>query len=208
VLPEVPPPPARPEGFRGVRLRKIKRPGGTFWFDLQEIGRDGDGTWLHGPVGSPWGAPHDVGTLTVPVLVLLAADRPWAAWWVGDPADQRLEIDVCLPPETAAAGWQYIDLELDPVLHLSDERVEIEDWDEYDEACRAGWMSPADAQLAQTTAESCAEMLRHRREPWLGRGWQMLHRSTGDPMPGSAHRQGARGPQYSGGHPAGEDAFG
>jgi predicted RNA-binding protein associated with RNAse of E/G family len=107
-------------------------------------------------------------------VVLLATDRPWAAWWVGDPVDQRLEIDVCLPPELTEAGWQYVDLELDPVFHERDERVEIEDWDEYEEACRNGWMSPNDAELALTTAEYCVDVLRQRAEPWLGRGWQML----------------------------------
>ncbi|MDQ1631548.1 MAG: hypothetical protein QOC80_1520 [Frankiaceae bacterium] len=158
----------------GVRLCKIKRPGGVFWFDLQQVAQDPDGTWLRGPAGSPWGAPHDCGTLAVPVLVLLAADRPWVAWWVGDPADQRLEIDVCLSPEVTEAGWQYVDLELDPVLHERDWRVEIEDWDEYEQACGNGWMSADDAKLAQVTAERCAEVLRRRAEPWLWRGWQML----------------------------------
>jgi predicted RNA-binding protein associated with RNAse of E/G family len=107
-------------------------------------------------------------------VVLVAVGRPWAAWWVGDPADQRLEIDICLPLEATDVGWRYVDLELDPVLHRPGGRVEIEDWDEYEEARRNGWMSADDADLAQTTAERCAEVLRQGAEPWLGRGWQML----------------------------------
>ncbi|MFC6022095.1 DUF402 domain-containing protein [Plantactinospora solaniradicis] len=160
-----------------VRLHKVKRPGGVFWFDLHQIEQNSDGTWLRGPVGSPWGAPHDCGVLSVPVVVLLKVGRPWAAWWVGDPADQRLEIDVCLPPEVTEAGWRYVDLELDPVLHERDERVEIEDWDEYEEAYGNGWMTTDDATLARTTAERCAEVLRHGAEPWLSRGWQLLRQS-------------------------------
>jgi hypothetical protein len=159
-----------------VRLNKIKRPAGVFWYDLEQVAHDSDGTWLRGPIGSPWGAPHDCGTLSVPVVVLLAADRPWAAWWIGDPADQRLEIDVCRPPEATEGGWQYVDLELDPVLHEAGGRVEIEDWDEYEDACRNGWMNSDDAKPAQTTAERCAEILRNGAEPWLWRGWQMLRR--------------------------------
>ncbi|WP_084597900.1 DUF402 domain-containing protein [Micromonospora chokoriensis] len=159
---------------RSVRLSKIKRPGGVFWFDLELVGQDRDGTWLRGPVGSPRGAPHDSGTLSMPVIVLLTAGRPWVAWWVGDPTDRRLEIDVCLPPERTEAGWRYIDLELDPVLHERDLRVEIEDWDEYEQALRDGWMSPDDAKLAQSTAEDRAEALRCRDEPWQERGWQLL----------------------------------
>lgn len=157
-----------------VRVAKVKRPGGVFWFDLQPVVDDSDGVWLRGPVGSPWGAPHDCGTLPVPVVVLLASGRPWVAWWVGDPADRRLEIDVCLPPERTAAGWRYVDLELDPVLHERDSRVEIEDWDEYGTACRNGWMSVDDARLAYGAARDRAEALRRRDEPWQKRGWHML----------------------------------
>ncbi|MFC8616384.1 DUF402 domain-containing protein [Micromonospora purpureochromogenes] len=111
-------------------------------------------------------------------MVLLAAGRPWVAWWVGDPADRRLEIDVCLPPEGTEAGWRYIDLELDPVLHERDSRVEIEDWDEYEQACRNGWMSADDAKLAKSTAEDRAGALRRRDESWQERGWQMLSQQT------------------------------
>jgi predicted RNA-binding protein associated with RNAse of E/G family len=100
--------------------------------------------------------------------------RGCGAWWVGDPADRRLEIDVCLPPEGTDAGWRYVDLELDPVLHERDSRVEIEDWDEYEQACRNGWMSAEDAALARFTAEDRAGALRRRDEPWQERGWQML----------------------------------
>ncbi|MGC4893022.1 DUF402 domain-containing protein [Micromonospora sp. DT31] len=159
---------------RSVRLTKVKRPGGIFWYDLEPVRQDADGAWLRGLPGSPWGGPHDSGTLPVPVVVLLATGRPWVAWWVGDPADRRLEIDVCLPPEQTGAGWRYVDLELDPVLHERDSRVEIEDWDEYEQACRDGWMGADDAGLARSTAEDRAEALRRRDEPWQARGWQLL----------------------------------
>lgn len=156
-----------------VRLHKVKRPGGVYWYDLQRVRQDDDGTWLRGLVGSPWGAPHDSGGLSVPVVLLLAVGRPWVAWWVDDPADRRLEIDVCLPPVSTEAGWRYVDLELDPVLHVWDSRVEIEDWDEYEQACRNGWMSSDDAELARSTAQDRAEALRRRDEPWQERGWQL-----------------------------------
>ena len=161
-------------GFRSTRLSKVKRPGGIYWFDLEHVREDGDGTWLRGATGSRWGAPHASGTLPMPVVVLLMPGRPWVAWWVGDPADRRLEIDVCLPPERTEAGWTYVDLELDPVLHERDSRVEIEDRDEFEEACRLGWMSAAEAALAQATAEERAGALRRRDEPWQQRGWQEL----------------------------------
>ncbi|MBU2664739.1 DUF402 domain-containing protein [Actinoplanes bogorensis] len=157
-----------------MRLHKIKRPGGLYTFDFSTVAEDDDGTWLLAPIGSPWRAPHDSGRSTVPVVVLLATGRPWATWWVGDPADRRLEIDVCLPPTRIEEGWQYVDLELDPVLHRDGNRVEIEDWDEYDESIRTGNMTSDDAKLALVTAEGCAQLLRRRSEPWLERGWKLL----------------------------------
>lgn len=157
-----------------VRLCKVKRPGGVFWFDLEHVRQDRDGVWLRGPVGSPWGAPHGRGILPVPVVVLLAPGRPWVAWWVGDPVGRRLEIDVCVPPEVTEVGWQYVDLELDPVFHERDSRVEIEDWNEYHDARRSGWMSADEAELARSTAEDRAGALRRGDEPWQERGWQLL----------------------------------
>ncbi|GAB2578293.1 hypothetical protein Aab01nite_09910 [Paractinoplanes abujensis] len=157
-----------------VRLWKIKRPGGVHLFELRTVAEDAEGAWLAGPAGSPWVAPHDRGTSAMPVVVWLAEGRPWAAWWVGDPGDRRLEIDVCLPPEPVEDGWRYVDLELDPVLHLADGRVEIEDWDEYEESLLRGWMTADDGELARATAQACAEELRGPAKPWRERGWELL----------------------------------
>ncbi|MFC0004004.1 DUF402 domain-containing protein [Micromonospora siamensis] len=160
--------------MRRVRLFKVKRPGGVYWFDLEPFAEDADGTWLRGAAGSPWGGPDHHGVLSLSAVVLVAVGRPWAAWWVADPGDRRLEIDVCLPAERAGAGWRYVDLELDPVRHEQDSRVEIEDWDEYEVACREGWMSGDDGMLARAVAEERAEALRRREEPWQERGWRLL----------------------------------
>lgn len=159
---------------RTRRLDKIKRPRGLYWFELEEVAEDSHGTWLRAAPGSSWGAPHDVGHLPVTAVVLLSPDRPWVPWWVDDPTDRRLEIDVCLPPSRTAQGWRYMDLELDPVRHEADRRVEIENWDEYEEAVRGSWMSPADAALAESTAYACARMLSRPSEPWQVQGWEVL----------------------------------
>ncbi len=81
---------------------------------------------------------------------------------------------MCLPPEPIDDGWRYVDLELDPVLHLPDDRVEIEDWDEYHDACRSAQMSQEEATLARATAEQMAETLRHGGAGWLPLGWEFL----------------------------------
>lgn len=157
-----------------MRLDKVKRPGGLWWFDLRVVADDADGTWLIGDPGARWGAPHDTGEVPFPFVVLVAPDRPWATWWVAEPGDPRVEIDVCLPPERTERGWTYVDLELDPVLHVDEGRVEIEDWDEYDDAIRDGHMSVDDAELARATAEDLAGILRAGDAPWLARGWDLL----------------------------------
>jgi hypothetical protein len=158
------------------QLRKIKRPGGLYRFELEPAGQDADGCWLRGRVGAPWQAPHDRGGLSMPVVLLLAPGRPWVAWWVAEPGDPRLEIDICLPPEQVPDGWRYVDLELDPVRHETDGRVEIEDWDEYAESLAAGWMSAADGELARATAEDLAQRLRTGTGDWQRRGWELLGR--------------------------------
>jgi hypothetical protein len=163
-----------------VRLDKVKRPGGTFSFELSAAGADRHGTWLFGPTDALWTSPHDQGVLPFDVLVLLAPDRPWVTWWVDDPADRRVEIDVCRPPEPTDQGWRYVDLELDPIRH-EDGRVEIEDEDELAEAREQGWMSADDAELAVQVAEQTAQALRDRIEPWGAEGWRRLGAARADP---------------------------
>jgi hypothetical protein len=159
-----------------VRLDKIKRPGGVFEFDMQVALNDAEGTWLFYPVGCTWRAPHDSGTMPFNAIVLVAPGQPFVTWWVDDPSDRRIEIDVCLPPIESASGWSFIDLELDPVRHEADGRVEIEDLDEFHEAVARGWMSSDDAAVAKATAERMAAALAQRTEPWGDQGWEQLRR--------------------------------
>jgi len=110
----------------------------------------------------------------VDCLLLLRPDRYWVAVWVDDPEDRRLEIDVCLPPQQESDGWSYIDLELDPVRHESGE-IEIEDRDEFDDACRNGWISADDARIASDTAAAMELALIERTEPFGEEGWRRLN---------------------------------
>jgi hypothetical protein len=156
-----------------VKLTKIKRPAGAGHFVVEALMEDEFGVWLYVPTGSAWEAPHDTGKLPFDVLTLIQPDRHWVTWWVDDPADRRLEIDVCLPPQREPEGWSYIDLELDPVRH-EDGRIEILDRDEFDVACREGWIESEDAETALAAATAMELALRSRQEPWGDEGWRRL----------------------------------
>ena len=114
------------------------------------------------------------GTLLFDLLLLLSAERCWVAKWVDDPIDNRLEIDICLPPKREHDGWSYIDLELDPVRH-KDGTIEIQDRDEFAFACRDGWITPEQAVMANTTAVAMTDALRKRDEPLGNEGWRRLY---------------------------------
>ena len=159
-----------------MQVRKVKRPGGDFTFTVQPLVEDEHGQWVYGPIGSPWTAPHDSGTLPVDVIALFDPDHWFVTWWVDRPGDRRVEIDISLPPERTTAGWTYVDLELDPIRH-EDGTVEVEDHDEYEDACRNGWISPEHAAIALETAQRMADRLRAREEPWGDEGWRRLTRA-------------------------------
>lgn len=156
-----------------MKLTKIKRPAGPGHFVVEALLENEFGVWVYAPTGSDWVAPHDTGKLPFDALALIHPDRFWVTWWVDDPLDRRLEIDVCLPPQRDPDGWSYIDLELDPVRH-EDGRVEILDRDEFDAACRSGWIDAADAERALAAATFMEVALRNRQEPWGDEGWRRL----------------------------------
>ena len=156
-----------------LKLRKIKRPAGIFTFDVQPLVEDAFGVWLYALRGSNWEAPHATGELPFDVLILLSPERCWVALWVDDPADKRLEIDICIAPERDNNGWSYVDLELDPIRHEGG-IIEIEDGDEFEAACRNGWISSKDAEMAEATALVMEAALRRRDSPLGEEGWRRL----------------------------------
>lgn len=165
---------------RRVRIDKVKRPGGIFEFDMEVVAEDDDGIWLAYMTGASWRAPHDRGTMPFNAIVLLRLADPFVTWWVDDPADRRVEIDVCLPPLATTDGWSFVDLELDPVRHELTGVIEIEDLDEFEAACAAGWISESEAEIARATARRMATALERREEPWGDAGWRRLQGLLGD----------------------------
>src|SRR5262245_59662969 len=139
---------------------------------MQPLGIDGFWERLFGPMGSPWNAPHDEGTLPFDVVMLVHPQR-WAVTWWNDAANRYVGVDVCLPPVRTDDGWSYVDLELDVIRHSSGV-VEIEDEDEFEAACTVGWIASPDAEVALATATAMADRLRAHEEPWGDEGWQRL----------------------------------
>lgn len=158
-----------------VALEKIKHPGArVFGFEMRALAADRFGTWFLMPAGSPWSAPQDAGVMPFDVVLLIGESVPWVAWWAPHPGDARLEVDVCLPPVRTAAGWRFVDLELDVFQRRSDGSVTVEDRDEFDDAVRAGTIGPDAALLAEDTARRLQQALTRGREPWVSRGWELL----------------------------------
>lgn len=176
-----------------VVLEKVKQPGErVFTFQMRALASDGHGEWFLLPAGSPWTAPHDAGTLPFDVVLLLATARPWVAWWAPHPGDERLEVDVCLPPERSARGWRFVDLELDVFQRRGSELVTVEDRDEFDDAVRAGAIGEGVARLAEKTARDLERRLTACEESWVARGWELLDAAV-DPSPSGSSGSPAAG---------------
>ena len=152
-----------------VKLLKIKPPAGISSYEVQQLDRDSDGDWHYAAVGSEW----DADTLAFDVVVLVRPGEWAVTWWLDEPGDRRVEVDVCLPPERTPDGWSFVDLKLDVVRHGSGD-VEIQDRDEFEEARRNRLITARDAEVALTTANAMADKLRRHEEPWGDEGWSKL----------------------------------
>ncbi len=80
---------------------------------------------------------------------------------------------MCLAPQRETDGWSYVDLELDLVRHENG-ITEILDRDEFEIACREGWISSGEAEMAEAVATTLEAALRRREEPLGDEGWQRL----------------------------------
>jgi len=163
----------RRNSLASVKLLKVKRPAGVFSFEVQQLVSDSEGEWHYAAVGSEWDVPHRAGRLLFDVVVLVRPGEWAVTWWVDEPGDRRVEVDVCLPPERTPDGWSFVDLELDVVRHESG-GVEIQDEEEFEVARRAGLITAHDSEVALATVRVMADKLRTREEPWGDSGWNKL----------------------------------
>jgi hypothetical protein len=131
------------------------------------------GTWLHVPHGSPWRAPDDAGLVVADRVVLMDPRHAWVPWWIEDPDERRLEIDVCLPPVSLGEDWSFVDLEL---CVRGDEFgfVGRAGDDDIRAAGDDGRISPEEAELALAAAHQLEVALQRGQEPFGAMGWSRL----------------------------------
>jgi hypothetical protein len=139
------------------------------------------GTWLHLPRGSAFESPQGPGTMDLDAVALLDPGHPWVPWWVERTEGRSVEVDICLPPVPFSEGWSFVDLELDV---MGDEFgfVRLDDEDEFEAACDAGWMSADDAEVAVAAAKDIELALRRGREPFGAAGWARLIQALARPV--------------------------
>lgn len=163
-----------------ILVRKVKRPTGSGLWGAYHLTDDEYGTWLYVPLGSIY---RGTDGRTSGVCQVGQGDRrpmgaacvhlaPRGHWWFASWGLTRISIDISCPPALVAGECSYIDLEID--LTGDDRAVEIWDEDEFDEARRAGWISPVEAEFARAATAEVAELVRCGREPFGRLGWDRL----------------------------------
>ncbi len=136
------------------------------------LGDDQFGTWLFCAEGETHNRA-DGSSLVVPSdgVQLLPSSGWWAAWWWR--RDHWIGVDICTPPSLDAAGWKYVDLELD-LARLADGRVMLVDEDEFEQA-RIDCELPRDVITAARSAASELQVrLARENEPVVAAGWGWL----------------------------------
>jgi uncharacterized protein DUF402 len=163
-----------------THIKKRKRPAATHVWPVVELGEDYYGRWFFCPVGSTFRGEKNgvVGYTQVAqgnrdtgraLLTLI----PPGGWWVASCADGEVCAEICTPAELVDGVWTYIDLELDP---YRDEAggVRVDDWDEFEDACRLGFIPADEERAARSAADEVEDLLQRRVEPFDQVGVQRL----------------------------------
>ncbi|MFJ3382176.1 DUF402 domain-containing protein [Curtobacterium sp. NPDC090217] len=152
-----------------VTVQKRKRPVGVHSWRGYVVAEDDWGTWVASPAGSRFVGDDGHGTIGVTQVamfeherghhsvVLLPRDRWWVAHWIDD-SDILVHVDISTPAVWEHDVIAYDDLELDPVLRR-DGRVEVEDEDEFEEACATGLVTPLERDAAETARDDVHTLL-------------------------------------------------
>jgi hypothetical protein len=145
------------------------------------MGKDGFGTWLFTPKGSRYRGekPGVVGYCNVgsPIGPGVAAIHliPLTGWWIATFWDESesswsLTVDICTPPRLADGVWTYTDLELDVLVDAGTGDIQVDDEDEFVDACERGSITLDEAVAARQATDKIVQLVRELREPFASAG--------------------------------------
>jgi len=159
--------------YRAIEVRGFKWPHrATHVATTYLLGEDGFGRWLGIRGGGSWHFADGSrsGVFERSFVKLVPADTWWTACF--HPVDPVIDVDIVFPVHWAGDVLEELDLELD-VLRSADGRVDVRDWDKFDEV-RVAWAMPAEiAAQAETTCEHIRARVERCEEPFgaVGRAW-------------------------------------
>jgi len=121
---------------RDVRVVYTKYDGSLHWHRImQHLGEDEHGIWLGARPGSTMQRGDESPIVMEAAFVQLIPD---GAWWTatfrGEPSNAEIYCDICTPPRWPdPAEVTMVDLDLDVLRLRSDQRVLLDDEDEFAE---------------------------------------------------------------------------
>lgn len=161
-------------------IRKLKLPDATGVWGAHVVAEDEHGTWFFTPGDSPIEWTNLEGKSKAwefDVLSLIPPNDWWfGLWWGPSNHAVELSVDVAAPATRDGDVWSWLDLEID-VFRLDSGTVGIEDEDEFEESCAAGWISDHERAESLRITPVIERMLRERTEPFGDVGREHLERA-------------------------------
>lgn len=156
-----------------------KYDGSLHWHQVMRyLGEDEHGVWLGAPAGctAQRGSEPPI-VLEQPFVELIPADQWWTATFNGEPARTEIYCDIGTPPRWPdPAEVTMVDLDLDVLRLRADQRVVIDDEDEFAEHQIRYAYPPQVIAEAQRATAWLVEAVTARAEPfgsvypgWLAR---------------------------------------
>ena len=149
------------------------------WVRARRLGEDDHGVWLATPAGTT--VHYNYGTRRTGVtrhdaVRLIPRDDWWIAMFTAAPGDREVYCDISLPPAwTSPAEVTVIDLDLDLSRFRADNRVVLDDEQEFAENQRVYGYPPDLVARATAAAASLRAALITHTEPFGTRHHAWLH---------------------------------
>ena len=152
-----------------MRVVYTKYDGSLHWhLTMQYLGEDEHGIWLGAAAGSAMQRGHEPPVILEEASVQLIPDGVWwAATFRADPAQCEIYCDIGTPPQwPSPAEVTMVDLDLDVLRLRSDQRVLLDDEDEFAEH-QVRYRYPADViSNAEAAAAWLLDAVSAKAEPF------------------------------------------